>query len=74
MKVQYEDFKIHLIGLFLMIIFWMTFYKVCEKLKFFTEDDLFFNSKTLSFYCICVPIVVAYSIALILEFIELYNQ
>ncbi|TPG43810.1 hypothetical protein EAH81_04460 [Flavobacterium pectinovorum] len=71
MECKYEDFIIHFIGLIGIIFFWMVMYKLCEKLKYFSEDDLFFNSKTLSFYCLCVPITIVYIIALILEFIEL---
>lgn len=73
-EIMLKDFIIHFTGLICMIVFWIIMYKVCEKLKYFTEDDLFFNSKTLSFYCMCIPIGVAYVIGLILEFVELYKQ
>ena len=70
MDEKYEDFIVHFLGFFCMIFFWIVMYKICDKLKYFSEDDLFFNSKTLSFYCLCVPIAIVYCIALVIEFLE----
>lgn len=71
MKCKYENWIIHFIGLLFLIIFWIIMYKICDRLKYFSKDDLFFNSKTLSFYCLSVPLTILYLIALIAEFIEL---
>ncbi|SNR60604.1 hypothetical protein SAMN04487979_11357 [Flavobacterium sp. ov086] len=46
---KYQNFIIHFIGLISMIIFWIVMYKFSNRLQYFSEDDLFFNSKTLSF-------------------------
>lgn len=58
------------IGFFL-IIFWKVMDEICDRLIYFTKDYLLFNSKTLCFYCLYVSITIAYTIALIFEFIEL---
>lgn len=74
MKCRYEDFIFHFIGLFFLVVFWIAVYKLCDKLKYFSEDDLFFNSKPLSFYCLSIPLTIVYIIALIIEFIKLQNE
>jgi len=74
MDEKHKDFIIHFVGLFCMIFFWIVMYKICDKLKYFSEDDLFFNSKTLSFYCLSIPITLVYIVGLILEFMEIYRK
>lgn len=71
---KYQNFKIHFIGLIGVMFFWIVMYKLCDKLKYFSEDDLFFKSKTLSFYCLSIPLTIVYIIALIIEFIKLNSD